>query len=106
MKTTFPSPFGEDKIYADINDCLPPRLPPPNQEVCKCIIDCTEKSDNTPLDAVDPEGEHFAKSVTVDVSGVGVTTAVVENNKNDYEDPIQHQTKPSFTTVSEVMRNK
>ncbi|XP_065826092.1 ephrin type-A receptor 4a-like isoform X2 [Oscarella lobularis] len=85
MEPRFSSPFGQGELYATINECLPPPplLPPPNQDVRDCKIDCTEMSDDTPLNAVNPESEHFRKSLTVDMNC-----------------PVPRQTEPSFTTVS------
>ncbi|XP_065826095.1 uncharacterized protein [Oscarella lobularis] len=60
MSTNFSS-FGKNKML--------PAIPPPNQEVCCSEIDC-----NTPLDAVNTEGEHFC--------------------------PPLHQPESSFTTTS------
>ena len=101
MRAVCSSPFGEDRMYSSIKDCLPPPpLPPPNQEVRDCKIDCPEKNGNTPPDAVD---SHCTKSLTVDI---GVTTAVVENGKSDYEAPIpREETKEGLTAVSELIRN-
>ena len=102
MEPRFSSPFGQGELYATINECLPPPplLPPPNQDVRDCKIDCTEMSDDTPLNAVNPESEHFRKSLTVDMNCSGALRITTANTENDYLGPVPRQTEPSFTTVS------
>ena len=70
MTAAVSSPFDEKDILLIRNACysllpsLPPPLPPPNETVYS-EIDCIEKRDDAPFDAVNLESEQFAKSLTL-----------------------------------------
>ena len=108
MTATVSSPLGENNILLTRNDYYSlqpplsrPPLPPPNETVYS-EIDCIEKRDDAPFDAVNLGSEQFAKSLNVYMSRVGVNTADVKNDRIDYEDPIpDDETEMGFTAVSE-----
>ncbi|XP_065826558.1 uncharacterized protein [Oscarella lobularis] len=107
MTATVSSPLGENNILLTRNDYYSlqpplsrPPLPPPNETVYS-EIDCIEKRDDAPFDAVNLGSEQFAKSLNVYMSRVGVNTADVKNDRIDYEDPIpDDETEMGFTAAS------
>ncbi|XP_065846570.1 uncharacterized protein [Oscarella lobularis] len=90
MTAAVSSPFDEKDILLTSNACysllppLSPPLPPPNETV-DSEIDCIEKRDDAPFDAVNLE----------------INRADVKNDKIDYEDPTpDDETDIGFTAAS------